>query len=111
MLKLPEQRFRKLASTERVEVSDLLADRDQLYRHPDLVGDRECDPTLRRPVELGQYDPRDTHDLVEELGLPQAVLPRGRVYRQENLVRRSRHLALYHPAHLLELRHKVDLRV
>jgi hypothetical protein len=36
-----------------MEVAYLLADRDHLYRHPDLVGDGERYTAFRRPVELG----------------------------------------------------------
>ena len=83
-----DEGVREIAGVERPEVVQALADADQLHRQAQLLGDRERDAALRGAVELCEDDPGDVDGLLEELGLAQAVLPRGRVDDQQRLVRR-----------------------
>src|SRR4051812_42683658 len=87
-----EQRFGEVVGVERPQVLELLADADQLDRDPELVGDRQRDASLGRPVELREDDPGDVDGLAEELRLTDAVLTGGRVHGHQGLVRRIGHL-------------------
>ena len=81
-----------------MQVSHLLPDRDELYGHPDLVGDGERDAALRAvPSSLVRMMPVTPYGLGEHLGLPQPVLARRRVHGHQHLVRSVRYPALYDP--------------
>ncbi len=71
------------------QVFGALAETDVSNRYSELVADTEDDPALRRPVELRENDSRQVEGFLEEGGLLQGVLSRGRVQDQEGLVRRA----------------------
>src|SRR4051794_20925149 len=101
----------EIVGVERAQVLERLADADELDRDAELTGDGQRDAALGRAVELREDDAVDRDRLGEELGLPQAVLARGRVDAQEGLVRGVGHLLLDDAADLGQLRHQVVLGV
>src|SRR5215213_6284513 len=111
MLEVSKQSFGELAGVERVQILGLLADRDQLYGNPDLVGYGERYTAFGRSVELGQYDARHPRDLVEHPCLPESVLARCGVHGEQDLVRRPGELTPDHAPDLVQLGHQVDLGV
>src|SRR3954447_15680560 len=106
-----QQRLGEVVGVERPQVLERLADPDQLDRDAELVGDRQRDPALGGPVELGQDDAGDVDRLPEQLRLAQAVLPRGGVHGHQRLVRRLGQLLGDDAADLGQLLHQVVLRV
>src|SRR5205085_2277420 len=60
-LALANERPGELPGLEWPQVLELLTDADQLDRDAELMGDRQRDAALGRPVELGQHQARDRH--------------------------------------------------
>src|SRR5262245_61329857 len=102
-----EQRGGELASVERAQVLEPLANSDQLDWELELGGDRERDAALRCPIELREDDPGQVNRLGERARLAQAVLPGGGIDYDQRLVRRALEALRRHPAHLRQLGHQV----
>src|ERR1700722_8332016 len=92
------------------EVLDASSQPDQLDRKPELPLDGHHDPSLGRPVELGQHHARHIDGIEEHLGLGQAVLSGGGVEHQQNLDDVTG-WTIGHPADLLQFLDEVDLVV
>src|SRR4029079_2239071 len=70
-----DERPREVRRIEWPEVVQALPDPDQFHWKPELVRDRDRDPTLGRAVELGQSDSAHLDRLAEEPRLRGAGLP------------------------------------
>src|SRR5512135_2833956 len=81
-----EQRFGEGFGVERTQVVRFFADADVPDRGGDLPRHGEDDPSFRRPVELGERDPRHTREFLERLRLRDRVAPAGRVEDEEHFV-------------------------
>src|SRR5450756_112667 len=102
-----EQALDKRGRVERSQVISALTEADQLDRHAELALDRDDDPALGGPVELGEHDAGHVDDVGEDPGLAQPVLPGGRIEHQQDL--RHGRLSLDHPLDLAELVHQGGL--
>src|SRR5580698_324027 len=84
-----EKRIDVSFGVERNEIVDLLAGADEANGHAELAGDGNDDAALRGAVELGQNDAGDADRRCELACLREAVLSRGGVENEKNIVRRA----------------------
>ena len=79
MLKIPlsisDQRLHILLRVEGLHVVDTLPQANKLHRHLELLGNGNNNATLGGAVQLRENNPGTAGDLLELLGLDEAVLP------------------------------------
>ena len=85
-----KQRVHELAGVEGHEVLWPFAQPYQLDGDAQFARDRDGDPALGRPVQLGQDDPGDRDRFGERPRLNEPVLPCGRIEHQQHLGDRGR---------------------
>src|SRR5690348_8223615 len=93
------------------QIVDLFAGADKANRQAQLARNGDDDAAFRGAIELGENNPRNAHGRGEFAGLRQAVLSRGRVENEENIVWRAGDHFGRSALHFFEFGHQIGFRV
>src|SRR6185369_15965278 len=108
---LLKQCIHELSRLELPQIFDRLSYPDEPQGNFQFTADGHDYPTFCRTVQLGQGDTAYGRDLLEQLCLGYRILPGRGIKDQKRLMGRSGQLSCYDPADLLQLLHKIDLRM